>query len=108
MQQRYFTITRTNSIPNFITGKWKVNYPQEFYMSPILPKRIELLNFLYFNEKGQLDIGTSCHSSFNMDAIENDQMICFCCYANISQKLFEIRTNTTNFEIWFKDYDLKD
>ena len=104
MQVRYFTVTRSNATPDFITGKWKVTYPSEFIINPILPKRIELINFIYFNEKGQLDIGTSCHSSFNMDAIENDQMMGFCCYSNSTTKSFEIRTNNTTFDLWFKDY----
>ena len=104
MQQRYFTITKNNATPKFYNGKWKVNYPEEFITSPLQTKRIELLNFMYFNDKGQLDIGTSCHASFNLDAVENDQMICFCCYGNSIQKAFEIRSLTHTFDIWFKDY----
>lgn len=56
-------------------------------------KRIEVLNFLYFNESGQLDIGTSAHASFNMDAVENSQMIGFCSPSATAVKTFEMRKN---------------
>ncbi|GAB1220800.1 hypothetical protein ENUP19_0059G0008 [Entamoeba nuttalli] len=75
--QRYFTITRENASPNKTTGKWKVKLPWEFITSENYPKTIEVMNFVYFNLNGQLDIGVSCHGSFNYDSPENDQMICF-------------------------------
>ena len=77
MQERYFTITKQNSELNTSSGLWNVYYPSEFVCSDEPIKYIEVLNFLYFNESGQVDIGTSAHASFNMDAVENSQMICF-------------------------------
>lgn len=102
--KRYFTITKDNSIPDFISGKFKVYLPQEFVSGEGYPKRIDVLNFIYFNNVGQIDLGISCHSDFNTDAVENDQMICFCTYGSILQKSFEIRRNITHFNLWFKDY----
>ncbi|BFU21047.1 hypothetical protein EHI2019_001065800 [Entamoeba histolytica] len=68
------------------------------------PKTIEVMNFVYFNLNGQLDIGVSCHASFNYDSPENDQMICFSTYGNMTPKHFNINKNITRIEIWFKDY----
>ena len=102
--QRYLTITRENTSPNITTGKWIVNLPWEFITSENYPKTIEVLNFVYFNLNGQLDIGVSCHGSFNYDSPENDQMICFSTYGNMTPKHFNINKNITSIEIWFKDY----
>ena len=104
MQERYLTITKSNSIPDFYSGRWKVYLPQEFYSSENPIKRIDLVGFLYFNDRGQLDIGTSCHASFNYDSVENDQMICMSCYGQMNQKSFIVRKNITQIEVWFKDY----
>ena len=76
----------------------------EFYTSIKPIKQIEVLNFLYFNESGQLDIGTSAHASFNTDAVENSQMICFCSPSATSTKIFEQRRNSVGFNLWFLDY----
>lgn len=102
--KRYFTVTKNNSNLNTVTGLWYVNLPQEFTMSTKPIKEIEVYNLLYFNENGQLDIGVSCHASFNTDAVENDQMICFCSQNNSLIKSFEIRRNLVGFNMWFKDY----
>ena len=104
MQKRYFTITKSNASLNTNTGLWYVSLPQEFTMSPNPMKYIEVYNLLYFNASGQLDIGVSCHASFNLDSTENDQMICFCNQNNQLIKSFEIRRNLVGFNLWFKDY----
>ncbi|GAB1227311.1 hypothetical protein ENUP19_0332G0008 [Entamoeba nuttalli] len=102
--QRYFTITRENAIADFKTYKWIINLPWEFITSENYPKTIEVMNFVYFNLNVQLDIGVSCHASFNYDSPENDQMICFSTYGNMTPKHFDINKNITRIEIWFKDY----
>lgn len=102
--KRYFTITKYNATLNYNTGLWYVNFPSEFYTSYEPTKRIEVLNFLYFNESGQLDIGTSAHASFNMDAVENSQMIGFCSPSATAVKTFEMRKNMVGFNLWFLDY----
>lgn len=102
--KRYFTITKYNSKLNSNTGLWYVNFPSEFYTSQKPIKSIEVLNFLYFNESGQLDIGTSAHASFNMDAVENSQMIGFCSPSATCVKTFEHRRNSVGFNLWFLDY----
>ena len=104
MQKRYFTITKSNASLNTNTGLWYVSLPQEFTMSSNPMKYIEVYNLLYFNASGQLDIGVSCHASFNLDSVENDQMICFCNQNNQLIKAFEIRRNLVGFNLWFKDY----
>lgn len=102
--KRYFSITKYNSKLNSNTGLWYVSFPSEFYTSQKPIKQIEVLNFLYFNESGQLDIGTSAHASFNMDAVENTQMICFCSPSATCVKTFEMRKNMVGFNLWFLDY----
>lgn len=102
--KRYFTITKYNSTLNSNTDLWYVSFPSEFYTSIKPIKQIEVLNFLYFNESGQLDIGTSAHASFNTDAVENSQMICFCSPSATTTKIFEQRRNSVGFNLWFLDY----
>ncbi|EDR24574.1 hypothetical protein EDI_081890 [Entamoeba dispar SAW760] len=104
MKQRYLTLTNENTTVDLLTGKFTVKLPWEFTTSETPIKVIEIINFIYFNLNGQLDVGISCHASFNHDSIENDQMVCFTTYGSMTPRRFEIRRHLTQFDIWFKDY----
>ena len=104
MIKRYFTITKYNASLSSNTGLWYISFPSEFFTSQNPIKYVEVLNFLYFNESGQLDIGTSAHASFNTDAVENAQMIGFCAPCATVTKSFTQRRNLVGFNLWFKDY----